>query len=241
MAAVVIYQYCYAYVRILLAEAIAKTFPELVVQSPQLDIDPKETEQGCFSQYTNASTVRSTNLEKQKLVKSEQKRVFKELLDGAREMKSAIYGEVNAEKVGKWLEDLYTPMQPKVNSGLDVSEVNVVLSSLRHDHFARISSVLRGLLLVFTLLFIPFHCHLLAECDVRNDGIQESNNWVIGSSGTSTGMPLLANDPHLVMTAPSIWMLVHVVGSCGPRSQCLPLLSNVFLSLYLGRSASHAD
>ncbi|MBX7235467.1 MAG: penicillin acylase family protein [Caldilineales bacterium] len=32
-----------------------------------------------------------------------------------------------------------------------------------------------------------------------------SNNWVVGGSRTETGMPLLANDPHLSIQMPSIW------------------------------------
>lgn len=32
-----------------------------------------------------------------------------------------------------------------------------------------------------------------------------SNNWVVGGSRTTTGMPLLANDPHLGMQIPSVW------------------------------------
>ncbi len=32
-----------------------------------------------------------------------------------------------------------------------------------------------------------------------------SNNWVIAGSRTTTGMPLLANDPHLDIQMPSIW------------------------------------
>ncbi len=32
-----------------------------------------------------------------------------------------------------------------------------------------------------------------------------SNNWVIGGEHTDTGMPLLANDPHLGIQMPSIW------------------------------------
>lgn len=37
-----------------------------------------------------------------------------------------------------------------------------------------------------------------------------SNNWVISGDRTATGMPLLANDPHLALSAPSIWYLVHL-------------------------------
>ena len=34
-----------------------------------------------------------------------------------------------------------------------------------------------------------------------------SNNWVVGGSHTETGLPILANDPHLAIQMPSIWYL----------------------------------
>lgn len=37
-----------------------------------------------------------------------------------------------------------------------------------------------------------------------------SNNWVVSGDHTGTGKPLLANDPHLALQAPSLWYLVHV-------------------------------
>ncbi|HXF54476.1 MAG TPA: penicillin acylase family protein [Hyphomicrobiaceae bacterium] len=37
-----------------------------------------------------------------------------------------------------------------------------------------------------------------------------SNNWVVSGARTRSGKPLLANDPHLGLTAPSIWYLVHL-------------------------------
>jgi penicillin G amidase len=42
------------------------------------------------------------------------------------------------------------------------------------------------------------------------DELAASNNWVISGSRTVTGKPLLANDPHLRATAPSIWHMVHL-------------------------------
>lgn len=39
-----------------------------------------------------------------------------------------------------------------------------------------------------------------------------SNNWVISGARTTTGMPLLADDPHLGAQAPSIWYLAHIQG-----------------------------
>lgn len=41
----------------------------------------------------------------------------------------------------------------------------------------------------------------------RGDGIG-SNSWVVGGSRTSTGKPLLANDPHLGVSIPGIWYQV---------------------------------
>jgi penicillin amidase len=39
---------------------------------------------------------------------------------------------------------------------------------------------------------------------------QGSNNWVVDGSRTTTGKPLLANDPHLAVAAPSIWFECHL-------------------------------
>jgi len=37
-----------------------------------------------------------------------------------------------------------------------------------------------------------------------------SNNWVVGGSRTASGKPILANDPHLPLTVPSIWYMTHL-------------------------------
>lgn len=37
-----------------------------------------------------------------------------------------------------------------------------------------------------------------------------SNNWVLGGQKTVTGMPLLANDPHLALMAPALWYFAHL-------------------------------
>jgi penicillin G amidase len=39
---------------------------------------------------------------------------------------------------------------------------------------------------------------------------QGSNNWVVDGSRTTTGKPLLANDPHLAISVPSIWFEIHL-------------------------------
>lgn len=37
-----------------------------------------------------------------------------------------------------------------------------------------------------------------------------SNNWVVDGRSTASGKPLLANDPHLGLSSPSIWYLAHL-------------------------------
>ena len=46
---------------------------------------------------------------------------------------------------------------------------------------------------------------------VRFPGEQGSNNWVVDASMTTTGMPLLANDPHRPIQLPSLRKTVHLV------------------------------
>ncbi len=41
-------------------------------------------------------------------------------------------------------------------------------------------------------------------------GQSASNNWVISGARTISGKPILANDPHLGLTAPSVFYLAHV-------------------------------
>ncbi len=55
------------------------------------------------------------------------------------------------------------------------------------------------------------------------EALAASNNWVVSGKHTASGKPLLANDPHLAASAPSIWYLVnlkspniHVAGVTSP-------------------------
>src|SRR5688572_5223918 len=50
----------------------------------------------------------------------------------------------------------------------------------------------------------------LARVGLYADELAASNNWVINGARTVSGKPLLANDPHLRPTAPSIWHMVHL-------------------------------
>jgi penicillin amidase len=49
------------------------------------------------------------------------------------------------------------------------------------------------------------------ELRVGGEGIG-SNGWVVSGAHTQTGMPLLANDPHLSMEIPSSWYLAEIKG-----------------------------
>jgi len=42
-----------------------------------------------------------------------------------------------------------------------------------------------------------------------NEG-RGSNNWVVAGTHATTGKPLLANDPHLALSAPAIWYYTHL-------------------------------
>lgn len=54
--------------------------------------------------------------------------------------------------------------------------------------------------------------HASATTDVSADPIAggASNNWVVSGARTKSGAPLLANDPHLRLGAPSTWYFAHL-------------------------------
>ncbi|HSS20287.1 MAG TPA: penicillin acylase family protein [Pyrinomonadaceae bacterium] len=79
-------------------------------------------------------------------------------------------------------------LQPSRNSAGQVS--NEMLVALAHDQEVATES--------------------LARVGVYAEGLAASNNWVVSGKHTVSGKPLLANDPHLTATAPSIWYLVHL-------------------------------
>lgn len=45
---------------------------------------------------------------------------------------------------------------------------------------------------------------------VHAENFAASNNWVVSGKRTASGKPLLANDPHLSPSVPSIWYLIHL-------------------------------
>jgi penicillin G amidase len=72
--------------------------------------------------------------------------------------------------------------------------------------------------------------------DVGVEGIG-SNNWVLHGSRTTSGKPLLANDPHLSLQAPSLWYMAKVEaggyqlsGGTLPGIPFFPLGRNQFIA-----------
>ena len=55
---------------------------------------------------------------------------------------------------------------------------------------------------------------LLAMTPANEEAIG-SNNWVVSGARSQTGRPLLANDPHLGLQAPSLWYLAHISSPSG--------------------------
>jgi penicillin G amidase len=49
-----------------------------------------------------------------------------------------------------------------------------------------------------------------ASAALEGDASIGSNNWVVSGARTASGLPLLANDPHLGLGIPSIWTAVHL-------------------------------
>lgn len=65
------------------------------------------------------------------------------------------------------------------------------------------------------------------------DNLPGSNAWVVDGSRSQSGAPLLANDPHLALSAPSIWYMVRlqladtpVVGASTPGTPFIILGRN---------------
>lgn len=55
----------------------------------------------------------------------------------------------------------------------------------------------------------PFR-HVSGAVRGRGWHVSNSNNWVVGPDLTESGQPLMCNDPHLQLMAPSIWILNHL-------------------------------
>jgi len=59
----------------------------------------------------------------------------------------------------------------------------------------------------------PAGLNQMAAMNIRTKQLEEgigSNNWAVAGSKTQSGYPILANDPHLNLTLPSIWYQIQL-------------------------------
>ncbi|RZJ12830.1 MAG: penicillin acylase family protein, partial [Haliea sp.] len=75
-----------------------------------------------------------------------------------------------------------------------------------------------------------------------NEG-KGSNNWVVHGSRTTSGKPLLANDPHLGLTAPAVWYVARLQAPAAAGQPALDVIGATLPGLpfvVLGRTRQAA-
>lgn len=92
--------------------------------------------------------------------------------------------------------------------GKDTKDVNTKTTAVQHQNDSR--DFFSRETLVALARDQELARQSLARVGLYAEGLAASNNWVVSGKHTATGKPLLANDPHLRPSAPSIWHLVHL-------------------------------
>jgi penicillin amidase len=96
----------------------------------------------------------------------------------------------------------------------EISPIDVLVVGKDTQSKTKSAHVARGPVSNETLAQLAYNQQIAAAALDRigfhTDALAASNNWVVNGNHTVTGKPLLANDPHLRPTAPSIWHLVHL-------------------------------
>jgi len=103
---------------------------------------------------------------------------------------------------GNWRRDL---MRLRMVKRLDTDRILDFYPPYDKQHPAGVTTA-RDLARLFPPALLE---RLQALGPPRGEGVG-SNNWVVAGSRSATGKPLLANDPHLGLNAPSIWYLAHL-------------------------------
>lgn len=93
---------------------------------------------------------------------------------------------------------LYPGHTPRVPDGLDPCSIDADVM----DEYALATGPVS-----FDGLVKPVEASAASPAD---DAMEGSNNWVIAGSRTTTGRPILANDPHRALTVPSLRYVVHM-------------------------------
>ncbi|PYE52790.1 penicillin acylase family protein [Deinococcus yavapaiensis] len=126
-------------------------------------------------------------------------------------------GQDVAEKLGKDQVPLLYPAYPKDGPTI-LSAVD-----LQHGNSARVAPSTSSALLPATRAALRAQLDVAHGLGFRPDPDKGSNNWVISGRFTKSGKPLLADDPHLGLSAPMLWYLaelkgptLHVIGATIP-------------------------
>ena len=92
-------------------------------------------------------------------------------------------------------DDSVPPVDDKAHTEEPIEQWLRERPHLTGDSESSAVSALHTLFQKYRVLFGPTHA---------------SNSWVVGGSMTESGAPLLCNDPHLPLSAPSLWILLHL-------------------------------
>lgn len=115
---------------------------------------------------------------------------------------SARVGRVAADALFPSHAPIVEPIQPNSLGGVARFEANTIPAPGEPD--ATAASLLR-------LAKPEAISRLLAFAPRRSDDAIGSNNWAVAPSRSAGGHALLAGDPHLELTLPSIWYEAHLV------------------------------
>ncbi len=124
-----------------------------------------------------------------------------------------MYTEVNRYKMIKtfgWENaSQIFPLEVFTDHPVDLKFPNI--TTLEYVGVGEISDISPSGAVVSDLPRIPEESSILSGLfKAMRSGGCGSNNWVVAGSNTSSGYALLANDPHLELTTPSIWHQYHL-------------------------------
>jgi penicillin amidase len=106
---------------------------------------------------------------------------------------------------GNWTNEL---LRMRLALSLPVQRINELLPPYPGEK----SLATRDYAALYRELKISGELGKQALLDAPESGIEGvgSNNWVVAGSHTVSGKPLLANDPHLKLTAPALWYFARL-------------------------------
>ncbi len=128
---------------------------------------------------------------------------------------SLALGKLFAEKLSftvdaDILRALMSDMPPERISGLLPETSPLDLLEERLNHSARATDARKFSEIELAILTEALRAIRHSRAATSGDGEVGSNSWVVTGKKTVSGKPMLASDPHLPPTSPSIWHIVHL-------------------------------